>query len=102
MTPGQHSAAAVQRAFDSEPRLGGGFHLHKISLESDGALLLEGEVARLAQKKLALLRAAAIPSVTELVDRVHVAARMPGRHISDRIAEMLTLEPDFLGFEVCG
>ncbi len=91
---------AVHRAFAKEPRLGPGFHLRKIALESDGALLLEGEVARLAHKKLALLRAAGIPGVTELVDRVHVAVRTPGRHISDRIAEMLTLAPDFRGFEV--
>lgn len=91
---------AVHRAFGSEPRLGPGFHLRQVALESDGALLLEGEVARLAHKKLALLHAAAIPGVTELVDRVHVAVRTPGRHISDRMAEMLTLEPDFRGFEV--
>lgn len=91
---------AVHRAFGSEPRLGPGFHLRKIALESDGALLLEGDVARLAHKKLALLLAAGIPGVTQLVDRVHIAVRAPGRHISDRMAEMLTLEPDFLGFEV--
>lgn len=96
----QDVADAVRRAFDSEPRLGPGFHLRKVALESDGALLLEGEVARLAHKKLALLRVAAIPGVTELVDRVHVAARTPGRHISDRIAEMLMLEPDIFGFAV--
>jgi osmotically-inducible protein OsmY len=99
--PEQEIADAVRRAFDGEPRLGPGFSLDRTTLESDGALLLEGEVARLAQKKLALLRASEVPGVTELVDRVHVAARMLGRHIRDRTAEVFALEPNFGGFEVC-
>jgi len=91
---------AVQRAFREEPRLGPAFHLDRVGMEADGVLLLEGEVAGLARKKLALLRAAAVPGVTELVDRVHVAAREPARHLRSQLAEMFAQEAAFAGFEV--
>src|SRR5512139_2469330 len=79
----------VRRAFREEPRLGPGFDLDRIEMEGDGVLLLEGNVPRLAQKKLALLRAGAVPGVTELIDRVHVAAAAPIRHIRSQLAGML-------------
>jgi len=91
---------AVQCAFLDEPRLGPAFHLDRVEMEADGALLLEGEVAGLARKKLALLRAAAVPGVTELVDRVHVAAEAPARHLRSQLAEMYAREVAFAGFEV--
>lgn len=99
-TPAQAIVEAVRRNFAEEARLGPEFHLDRIEMESDGVLLLEGNVARLAQKKLALLRAAAVPGVTELIDRVHVAAEAPARHIRSQLAEMLARDPDFAGFEV--
>jgi osmotically-inducible protein OsmY len=91
---------AVQCAFREEPRLGPAFHLDRVGIEADGALLLQGEVAGLAQKKLALLRAAAVPGVTELVDRVHVAAEAPARHLRSQLAEIYAREAAFAGFEV--
>lgn len=96
----QQIVEAVQCAFRDEPRLGPAFHLNRVEMEADGALLLEGEVAGLARKKLALLRAAAVPGVTELVDRVHVAAEAPAHHLRSQLAGMYAREAAFTGFEV--
>ncbi len=46
--------AKIRAAFKSEPRLGFSFHLRQIVFEDDGSLVLEGEVADVAAKKLAL------------------------------------------------
>jgi BON domain len=95
-------ADAVALAFHKEPRLGPGFKLDRIAIENDGTLVLEGDVATLAQKKLALLRAAALPSVTSLVDRVHISpsAPAPDRHIRALLREMLAQDPDFSDIEL--
>ena len=92
----------VQRAFGEEPRLGPEFELERIEMAGDGVIVLEGDVARLSHKKLVLLRAAAVPGVTDLIDRVHLSASPPkrGRHIRDRIAELLAHNANFSGFEV--
>jgi osmotically-inducible protein OsmY len=88
---------AVLRAFREEPRLGPGFKLDRIEMEGDGALVLEGDVASLAQKKLALLRAAATPGVAGVVDRVRVAqgAAVSDRELRARLREMFGQDPDF-------
>lgn len=91
---------AVEDAFRAEPRLGPGFSLERIAMEEDGVLLLEGRVPRLAQKKLALLRAAAVPGVARLIDRVHVAAKKPIRHVRSQVAELFAQDSDFVGFEI--
>ena len=64
--------AKIRAALKSEPRLGPSFHLRQIVFEDDGSLVLEGEVPSVAAKKLALERAAAVPGVTGIVDRLHV------------------------------
>ena len=69
--------AKVRSALKSELRLGPSFHLKQILFEGDGSLLLEGDVPDLAAKKLALERAAAMPFVTGIVDRLHVVPASP-------------------------
>jgi osmotically-inducible protein OsmY len=88
---------AVRNAFRTEPRLGPGFRLERIAVEKDGALALEGEVSTLAHKKLALLRAAAVPGVTRIVDRLVVApgAPMSDREIRARLREAFAQDLDF-------
>jgi osmotically-inducible protein OsmY len=95
--PAQNIIEAVKRAFRNEPRLGAGFHLDRISVESDDMLALEGRVARLSQKKLALLRAAAVPGVAGIIDRVHVAPVAPtgDRQIRAQLREMFAQDADF-------
>lgn len=71
-------------------------------MEGDGVLALEGDVARLAQKKLTLLHAAAVPGVTELIDRLHVIAREPAsdRHIRTQMRELFAQDQNFSEFQV--
>ena len=69
--------AKIRAALHSEPRLGPSFHLRQILFEDDGFLVLDGEVPDVAAKKLALERAAAIPGVTGIVDRLHVRPAAP-------------------------
>jgi osmotically-inducible protein OsmY len=55
----------------SEPRLDLHRYPIRMSLEED-TLVLEGEVENVAAKKLALERAAAVPGISSIVDRLHV------------------------------
>ncbi len=85
---------AVRSALMSEPRI----DLQRYPIESDyedGALTLEGEVANVAAKKLALERAAAIPAVAGIVDRLRVrpAQRMGDGQIRDLVRDALLQEP---------
>ncbi|MDE2467076.1 MAG: BON domain-containing protein [Alphaproteobacteria bacterium] len=93
---------AVRRALREEPRLGPGFALSRIEMEGDGVLALEGNVARLAQKKLALLHAAKVPGVTEVIDRLHVIARAPAddRHIRAQMRELFAQDGNFSDFQI--
>jgi len=62
----------VHRALEYETRI----NLHRFPVTigfTDGAVILEGEVERLAAKKLALEHAAAIEGVRGVIDRLHVA-----------------------------
>lgn len=92
----------VRRAFRSETRLGARFRLDRIAVESDDMLALEGTVARLSEKKLVLLRAAAVPGVAGLIDRVHVAPATPtgDRHIRAQLREMFARDPNFSDLEL--
>ena len=98
----QDIIAAVRLAFHKEPRLGPRFDLDRITVESDGTLALEGNVTRLAEKKLALLHAAAVPGVVGLVDRVHVVPVTPmgDRHIRAQLREMFAQDSNFSDLEL--
>lgn len=69
--------AKIRAALHSEPRLGPSFHLKQIIFEDDGSLVLDREVPNVSAKKLALERAAAIPGITGIVDRLHVIPATP-------------------------
>ena len=90
--------AKIRAALKSEPRLGFSFHLRQIVFEDDGSLVLEGEVPDVAAKKLALEKAAAVPGVTGIVDRLHVKPATPmgdGEirvHMRDALINDLALE----------
>lgn len=89
-------------ALRSEPRLGPHFRPTVLRLEPDGALLVEGEVETVAQKRLALERLAALPDIDGIVDRLHVrpAARMSDDGIRDRLRKAFLQEPAFEGFRI--
>ena len=85
---------AVREALDSEPRVDR-LH-HPLALDwRDGDLTIAGEVADVAAKKLALERAAAIPGVQSIVDRLRVAPaqRMGDDQIRDLVRDALVEEP---------
>lgn len=67
---------AVRKAFSSEPRADIAKHPLTLIWE-DGDLTIEGEVADIAAKKLLLERAAVVPNVRAIVDRLHMAAAQP-------------------------
>ncbi|WP_447976675.1 BON domain-containing protein [Candidatus Nitrospira bockiana] len=70
---------AVRAAFEHEPRIN--VHRYPIEMDfGDGVLTLEGEVEHIAAKKLAMELAIAVPGVTGIVDRLHVA---PATHMGD-------------------
>ena len=64
---------------------------------ADGVLTIEGEVLDVAQKKLALERAAAVHGVIGILDRlrVHPAQSMGDREILDHVRDALLQEPAF-------
>jgi osmotically-inducible protein OsmY len=91
----------VRATLASEPRL----DLHAFPIElsySDGTLTLEGEVGDVAAKKLALERAAALPGVSGIVDRLRVrpAQRMGDGEIRDLVRDALLQEPAFADFSI--
>lgn len=92
----------VRAALRSAPRLGAGFRLDRVVQAADGTLTLEGEVESVAAKKTALERAAAIPGVTAIADRIRVtpAAPMGDREIRARLRDYFTLEPAFAGYAI--
>lgn len=62
---------------------------------SDGDLTIEGEVSSVAAKKLMLERAAAVPGIGAIVDRLHVrpAQHMSDAQIRDAVRNALVEEP---------
>jgi len=100
MNPRELTTRKVHAALEREPRIN--IHRHPIRIESkDGAVTLEGEVADVAAKKLALSlassAAAAADGVRGVVDRLRVApgeARGDGA-VRDSLARILLEQPEF-------
>lgn len=85
---------AVRRRLCAESRVD--VLRHPIALSfTDGVLTMEGELADLGAKKVALERAAAVPGVEHIVDRLCVApARAMGdAEIRDHVRDLLLEEP---------
>lgn len=86
----------------ADSRVGSAFAPH-LSFERDGALAVEAEVEKVAAKRLALRRIAAVPGVTIIIDRLHVtpAEQMRDRDILEHVWRAYIQEPSFLGFRIC-
>ncbi|MBX5453447.1 MAG: BON domain-containing protein, partial [Acidobacteriia bacterium] len=67
---------AVRRALHSEARIRPTQGPIRLSF-ADGTLTMEGEVADIAGKKLALEAAAKVPGVRVIIDRLHVRPATP-------------------------
>lgn len=85
---------AVHRRLGAEMRIDVLHHPIALSF-AEGVLTMEGEVADVGAKKLALERAASVPGVEHIVDGVRVApARAMGdAEIRDHIRDLLLGEP---------
>lgn len=84
----------VQAAFEHEPRIN--LHAYPIHVSlSNGDLILEGEVANVAAKKLGLELAASVSGTTGIVDRLRVvpAQRMGDGTIRDHVRDAFLQEP---------
>lgn len=82
---------AVEANLAAERQLAEARGAFKLALDDRGALTLEGEVASIAEKRVALRRAAATPGVSGVVDRLHVrpAFHEKDRSIRDHIVQAL-------------
>lgn len=95
MNPRGITTSQVHAALEREPRIK--LHRHPIRIASDdGTVTLEGEVADVAAKKLALGLAGAVHGVRSVVDRLRVA---PGERrgdgaVRDSLARMLLESPE--------
>jgi len=101
MTTTQQVLDRARHALASEPRLD--LHRFPLSLAFDGqTLTIEGEVADIAAKKLALERAAALPEVAGIIDRLRVQPAQPmgDREIRDHLANAFQGEPAFTDLEL--
>lgn len=93
---------AVRSALRSEAAVD--LHIYPLELTlSDSDLIMEGELPSVPAKKLALERAAAIPGIDGIVDRVRIepAQRMGDGAIRDELRNALLQEPAFSDFAVC-
>lgn len=85
---------SVRTALESEPRLAGQSHAISV-VRVAGVVALEGEVADIAAKKLALERVATVPGIEGIVDRLRVqpAERMGDGAVRDAVCRALLQEP---------
>lgn len=86
----------ARAALQSEPRVR--LHEHPVHLQfADGVMTVEGEVPSVAAKKLALEGLAALPEVSAIIDRLHVAPaeRMGDGQIRDLVRDALLQESAF-------
>jgi osmotically-inducible protein OsmY len=76
--------------------------LDRVAFTEDGSLIVEGEVERVAAKKLALERIGALPSVDLIVDRLYVrpARKMGDADIRAHLRNAFVEEPSFAALEI--
>ena len=94
----------VRQAIATEPRIRTAGAPIDIAVDSTGEVTMQGEVANVAAKRLALGRASALPDVISIVDKLRVT---PARAHSDeqirrRLLDLLIDEPVFSDHELCG
>jgi osmotically-inducible protein OsmY len=92
---------SVRSILNSENRIGA-FELTDVRFADDGALVVEGEVASVKAKKLALERIGAMPDVDLIVDRLHVrpAEAMSDAGIRAHLRDAYLQEPSFAGLSI--
>lgn len=95
MNPKEPITRKVHALLEREPRID--IHHHPVEIRhADGVLVLEGELADVAAKKMALGLAASVQGVSGIVDRLRVA---PGERrgdgaVRDSLARMLLEQPE--------
>ncbi|HEX6529226.1 MAG TPA: BON domain-containing protein [Burkholderiales bacterium] len=98
MNPRATTTSHVHAALEREPRIN--IHRHPIHIAAaDGTVTLEGEVADVAAKRLALQLAGAVQGVRNVVDRLRIA---PGERrgdgaVRDSAARLLLEQPELRG-----
>jgi osmotically-inducible protein OsmY len=96
MNPREAITRQVRALLERETRIN--LHRHRVQISNaNGVVVLEGEVANVAAKKLALRLAASVDGVDGIVDRLRVA---PGERrgdgaVRDSLARMLLEQPEF-------
>lgn len=91
----------IRARLEKEPRIN--LHAYPIRLAAaGGTLTMEGEVADISAKKLALELAAATPGIEGIIDRVRVAPaeRMADGAVRDTVRNALMQEPAFAEIEL--
>ncbi len=85
----------VEASLASDPRVEVLKHPLRVAFDTDGAVVLEGELPTIVAKKLALEHAAAIPDVTGIIDRLRVTPTrvMGDGEIRDHVRNALLEEP---------
>jgi osmotically-inducible protein OsmY len=85
---------AVRHRLGAEPRIDVAHHAVALSF-AEGVLTMEGEVVDVGAKKLALERAASVPGVEHIVDRLRVSPARPmgDAEIRDHVRDLLWEEP---------
>jgi osmotically-inducible protein OsmY len=99
MDSGDRILKQVWAALERDQRVNLHTHPLRISLDAEGALILEGELANIAAKKLALEHAATIPGVSGIVDRLRVSPSRPmsDAEIREHVCDSLFEEPTLTG-----
>ncbi len=89
-------------ALRSEPRVGPNFKPANLECDGMGTVTIEGEVESLAAKKLALEHIAALPEVSEIVDRLRVrpASKLGDAEIRAHLRHSYYEEPAFRGLGI--
>ena len=92
----------IRAALHSESRIGPNFTPSHLELDTDGTLTMEGEVESVAAKRLALERAAALPEISGIIDRLRVkpASPMGDAEIRAHLRNAFVQEPSFAGLEI--
>jgi len=93
---------AVRAALRSEAAIDIGNHPLALELADEHTLIMDGELASVAGKKLALERAAAVEGIDGIVDRIRIvpAQRMGDGAIRDELRAALLQEPAFAAFAI--
>ena len=97
-------ASRVRQALAAEPRLAEEAATIGVAAGPDTVVTLEGEVASVARKRVALERTASVPGVVGILDRLHVrpAATMSDEEILHLVLDALVGEAAFQAIRVRG